>query len=595
MEVSSICDRTERHLALLQEIYPDIAFAYMFRKDKKAEPLDEPVDLDQWVSELDIDRIEILYLYGIEEGIYYKGLLSWLKQKKERVLVILESSIDQLTAFLASREAEPLLLDPQVRLRLVPGNQAWEYVLKECCIAFPSEKVDLVASRRYQKKYRKKVEKLKLSLYRKATLFYSLLCESLQYHFLMDNLLPNMGHIAQSCYVNQLKGVFQNVPAIICGAGPSLDSVKQDLQQLENHALIFAGGSAISALTSQGVRPHIALALDPNDEEYLRVKTAQAFDIPLFFAPRLKTQVLNLLSSPLGYMSTGTGGGYESWMEERLGLRLPRLGRDLSCEALSVTTLIVSLAQHMGCSPIIFCGVDLAYTDKKRYAEGVMVSSRVDIPTLQKVQDASNKIVVKKDRHGKKIYSLVRWVMEAEVLGQYAKDHPHIPFFNAAPAGLPIPGIEYQDFSLLARELRTNHLDLHGMLHAAMEEAALAPAETVDSLNTELHDSLKRVIGYITSIVQEIAHLEECIADLSYPLLSAKRVLLDMDLQEELAYAVLLQTAPDSIEKLFLRGFWTNAVEDSLEYRRCFVNKQKIKYRHLLEIASHYSKVFSKY
>lgn len=595
MEVSSICDRTERHLALLQEMYPDIAFAYMFRKDKKAEPLDEPVDLDQWVSELDIDRIEILYLYGIEEGIYYKGLLSWLKQKKERVLVILESSIDQLTAFLASREAEPLLLDPQVRLRLVPGNQAWEYVLKECCIAFPSEKVDLVASRRYQKKYRKKVEKLKLSLYRKATLFYSLLCESLQYHFLMDNLLPNMGHIAQSCYVNQLKGVFQNVPAIICGAGPSLDSVKQDLQQLENHALIFAGGSAISALTSQGVRPHIALALDPNDEEYLRVKTAQAFDIPLFFAPRLKTQVLNLVSSPLGYMSTGTGGGYESWMEERLGLTLPRLGTDLSYEALSVTTLIVSLAQHMGCSPIIFCGVDLAYTDKKRYAEGVMVSSRVDIPTLQKVQDASNKIVVKKDRHGKKIYSLVRWVMEAEVLGQYAKDHPHIPFFNAAPAGLPIPGIEYQEFSLLAKDLRMNPLDLQGMLHTAMQEAALSPVETVDSLNTELHDSLNRVIGYMTSIVQEIAHLEECIADLSYPLLSAKRVLLDMDLQEELAYAVLLQTAPDAIEKLFLRGSWTNAVEDSLEYRRCFVNKQKIKYRHLLEIASHYSKVFSKY
>jgi hypothetical protein len=43
-------------------------------------------------------------------------------------------------------------------------------------------------------------------------------------------------------------------------------------------------------------------------------------------------------------MLTGMRERYESWIEEYLGLTLSRLWMDLSSEALSVTTLIVSLA-----------------------------------------------------------------------------------------------------------------------------------------------------------------------------------------------------------------------------------------------------------
>lgn len=592
MLLSNMTGVKEHNVSILQQYYPDIAFSYMCSQCKQVGPLDQGIDFQEWLSQIPLNQLEILYLYGIEGGLYYQVLRPWLKEKKDRVLIILESSMDHIDLFLSYDLASQILVDPQVRFLFIQSNQDVKEVLKQCCLAIPSNKVELVATRRYQKKYRKKIEELKSFLYRNALIFYSWTCESLHYHFLLENIVPNIRLLDRACYVNQLKGAFENIPAIICGAGPSLDEEVQHLKEIDTHALIFAGGSAISALTTQGIQPHIAMALDPNQEEYIRLKTAQAFETPLFFAPRLQKQVLDLVTCPLAYMSTGTGGSFESWIEKRLGLALPSLGIDLSHEALSVTTMAVSLARYMGCSPIIFCGVDLAYTDKKRYSKGVMSSSGVLISDIEKKQDAADKLIITKDRQGNRIYSLVRWVMEAEVLGDYARENPDVEFFNATSKGLPIPDVEYRPLAQILADLSCNAYDVQGMLHMAMQESFINPCEKLQALYEELKPSILRATELIKDILNEIDQVKKQAHDPTYPLMSARRVLLDMDLQDELAYHVLIENAAKGIEKIFLRGYWTEATEDTEEYRRCFCEKEQIFYTHLLEIASAQHRVF---
>lgn len=593
MLLSNMTGVKEQNISTLQQYYPDIAFAYMCSQLKRTVLLDQGIDFLKWLSGIPLDQIEVLYLYGIEGGLYYQALLPWLKEKKQRVLILLESSIDHIDLFLSSDLASQILVDPQVRFLFIQSDQDVQEVLKQCCLAIPSNKVELVATRRYQKKYRQKIEELQGFLYRNALIFYSWTCESLHYHFLLENIVPNIRLLDRACYVNQLKGAFENIPAIICGAGPSLDGSLQHLKDMDAHALIFAGGSAISALTTQGIRPNIAIALDPNQEEYIRLKTAQAFETPLFFAPRLQKQVLDLAACPLAYMSTGTGGSFESWIEQRLGLDMPVLGMDLSHEALSVTTMAVSLARYMGCSPIIFCGVDLAYTDKKRYSQGVMSCSAVLISDIEKKQDAADKLIIKKDREGNSIYSLVRWVMEAEVLGDYARQHPDVEFFNATSEGLPIPDVAYRPLSEILADLSCNAYDVQGMLHRAMQDSCITPCEKLQTLYEELKGSLLRATEFITDILNEIEQVKKQTHDPTYPLMSAKRILLDMDLQDELAYHVLLENAAKGIEKIFLRGYWTEATEDTEEYRRCLLEKDQIFYTHLLELAIAQHRVFA--
>ena len=65
------------------------------------------------------------------------------------------------------------------------------------------------------------------------------------------------------------------------------------------------------------------------------------------------------MNGPMGYMRL-LGQLHDLWMEEHAGLEGCFIGSTLNVESLSVTTINLALAHFMGCSPIIFCGVDLS-------------------------------------------------------------------------------------------------------------------------------------------------------------------------------------------------------------------------------------------
>ncbi|MCX6990167.1 MAG: DUF115 domain-containing protein [Chlamydiae bacterium] len=583
----------DKNISLLYEKYPEIAFQYSCMEfTPNSFPFEEE-DMAQWRGTLSLEGIDTLYVYGTGRGVYYEALAPWLKEKKERALIFIESQMSEIDHLLCEERSSALLHDPQVSLHFADSKEMLDAVLEECVSAFPTDRVEFVASIPYQKKYAKKVASLKLSLLRKSALVHSLLSEALHYHVLTQNLVANFSHIAGSSHVNALAGAFKNIPAIICGAGPSLAKVTEELQGLSSHALIFGGGSAITALASQGVPAHIAMAIDPNYEEYSRLKNSQGFEVPFFYASRIHPGVFDAISAPLGYMSTDTGGTLETWVEEKLSLSLPHIGRDLSAEALSITTIAVSLAQMMGCSPIIFCGVDLAYTGMKRYSDGVMAGSSVTSSSLKKEMGAMEKLLIRKDRKGQKIHTLVKWIMESSCFGAFAKDHPDTPFFNCTDSGLEIPSVPYKDFSELATLLRKNSWDLRGMLHAKMQETLIVPTIALSELKEELLKSLKSVKTLIEDILHEVEELQNHIGDPTYPLISARRSVFEMDLEEEISFKVLISLAPIALERLLTRKFWSNAEESSLEYRRCVAEKELAKWKQMLHITNFVQKTLS--
>lgn len=583
----------DKNISLLYETYPEIAFQYSCMEFTPTSFFPQEEDASRWVEGLPLEGIDTLYVYGIGRGLCYEALAPWLKEKKERALIFIESEMSEIDHLLSEHRASSILQDPQLSIHFADSIEIWDSVLDECVSAFPSDRVEFVASPRYEKKYTKEVASLRLCLLRKSALVHSYLSEALHYHVLTQNLVKNFSHIDGSSHINALAGAFKNIPAIICGAGPSLAKVTEELKGLSSHALIFGGGSAITALASQGVTAHIAMAIDPNYEEYSRLKTSQGFEVPFFYASRIHPGVFDAISAPLGYMSTDTGGTLERWVEDKFSLDLPHIGRDLSVEALSITTIAVSLAQMMGCSPIIFCGVDLAYTGMKRYSDGVLPSSSVSASSLQTQPQAMEKMVIRKDRKGQKIHTLVKWVMESSCLGAFAKDHPDTPFFNCTDSGLEIPSVPYKEFSELAALLRKNSWDLQGMLHAKMQETLIVPTTALSQLKEELLKSLERVKILIQDIFDEVEELQNHVEDSTYPLISARRSVLEMDLEEETSFKVLLSLAPTALERLLTRKFWSNAAESSLEYRKCVAQKELAKWKQMLHITNFVQKSLS--
>jgi len=478
-------------------------------------------EVDRWKERIHFDKIDLLYLYGFGLGRYWKPIQEWLGKKSSHALVLLEDDLGALAAFFEMKEAAKILTHPQVHLKYISDPKTWDNALEELASTFPYDKLEVSAleSRRATPIFRR----LKLKIQRKTTLWHATLAEAIHSHLFYRNVLENMKRLPQSFCANRLRGKFEGIPAIICGAGPSLKKAAPYLKKLENKALIFAGGSTLSALSHLKIKPHLGMAVDPNPREYDCIKGCQFTDIPFLYASRVLPKVFEVFEGPLGYIRSGTGGPCEAYFEKAFGIEDAFIGPELGREALSVTTLAVAMATALGCNPIILVGLDMAYSDEKLYAEGVLAPGSFD----KTVMRSSERLLKRKDRSGRSIYTAVKWVMESDTLSLFAKNHPKHQFLNATEGGLGFRKIPYIPLQAAIEEHCRQTYPLRKKIQQSIVASSLkiAPAQVTAQFSL-LRSSLKRCLKLVKALL----------ADLK----SAKAIVLEMDLKEEMAFEPLL-------------------------------------------------------
>ena len=451
---------------------------------------------------------ELLYLYGIGDGKLPSQVWHWLKENSKYRVVFLEPDSNRIVELLEKQYARDLLECKQIEIVHLSGR----YILKELAEQYPLRGVHVLP---FSIVDRRNFHRVKAQLLRKTALTHAHFLERLHGYIPFSHLVKNLQRLPSAFYANRLKGAFVNVPAVICGAGPSLAASIEELRQLENRALILAGGSAIAVLNHYGITPHFALAIDPNSDEIERLKNSYPHKVPLLFSSRLIPEAFAGWRGPLGYLRSGMAGIPELWFEEQLGLTEPVLGEKLSPESLSITSLAAAFAVHLGCNPILFDGVDLAYTDHQRYAKGVVFEEQGG--DLQPI----DRRLSKRDRTGKMTESAVRWVMEAQALARFAKKHRDRCWINSTQGGLGLKGIETRSFKDLNF---TQTWNLREMICNAIQNAPM-PSNTkiiLEEKMAELRGSLQNVI----------AHLEVLIG-------GKNSVLAELELKEEMATSLL--------------------------------------------------------
>lgn len=597
---------TEVDLELLQERFPEISF---FLSLQKSDPLvitqdekgyfnaracrgflygeDVQSEIEKWKDSLFLSGVDVLYIYGVGLGHYYKALQEWLQEKKERALVFLEDDLLVLGALFSLPIGSEILKDPQVHLSYISDDSSFDEILDESVQRLISDRVDLTALLSYSIRREKKIKALRLSLLRKSTIIYVGMAELLHYHLLMKNISSNFFEVVNSFHVNKLKNTFKNVPAIICGAGVSLGEAIAGIKKCEQKALIFAGGSAITALSYHGIRPHIAMALDPNDEEYTRLKSSSSFEVPFVYSSRLNKDVLLSTNMKSGYLCSDTGGVFESWMQDTLEIEPESLGSELGMEALSVTTLAIPLARHLGCNPILFCGVDLSYRNNRRYTEGVLPSSAVFLEELALEKRSMEKPVRRKNGAGKLVNTLVKWVMEASCISAYVKKHPEAAFFSASEEGLPISGVPVLSIEEFLHLHCAKEYDLRGLVHAEGELASFShlSKEVVKEAFLSLIASLEECLPLFSQMIEEIEKKLEFVSDLSISHQSGRMSLIEMDLEENPAYLACLQCSFAAYQKILERSYPSLDSLDTEAGRRNFLEKKRHLWKECFRVA----------
>ncbi|MDE3047390.1 MAG: DUF115 domain-containing protein [Verrucomicrobiota bacterium] len=148
----------------------------------------------------------------------------------------------------------------------------------------------------------------------------------------------------------ELAGAFAGIPAIVVGAGPSLEKNGHLLRSFEDKALIFAGGSALHAVD---VKPHFGASID----ERAPCRPLPFPDIPFCYQARMNPANFALLRGDK-ILFPDSSCAPLNWIHQE----------EPFDAGWTVGTFMTQMAMFMGCSPIVFVGMDLCYRGGQKYA-----------------------------------------------------------------------------------------------------------------------------------------------------------------------------------------------------------------------------------
>ena len=324
---------------------------------------------------------------------YFSQLTEWVHGKEGRFLVILEES--QGLDFFPSYKG-PIrsyrLTDP---IGEVFTSIAWEYVFLSITLWLPDASVWEHSQ-----------------VFDRSILGVHLVASETQdfYAKAIYNTCINAGRLPHLDSLARLEGFFKDVPAIICGAGPSLSGQMELLTSLASKALIFAGGASISALSSGGVPFHLAGGVDPAPDEN-RCIPVIASDVPFFYQTRFSSDILAQFRGIKIPVPMAHAGAFDRWFARESDETMELDG------GWTVATFMTAVATFLGCSPIIFVGMDFGFTEDM-YARQVCCHQK---PLTGHIRQTEAGMQTKTD-----------WIMASLWLSEWVEVHPNTCFINTS-------------------------------------------------------------------------------------------------------------------------------------------------------------------
>lgn len=528
-----------KNIALWTEQEPKSAFKLQFGHVNDQTYVNEEKsksELDQWAKNLPTNETEVLYVFGI--GSYeYKLIQNWLTKDPKRKVVFLEDKLVVIHHFFETETATDLLTDSQAFLLYFENLD--DPLLENLYWKFLTSKVFITPSLLYGKERSKFFETLSHKVVYELTLRQAMLDEYLNHGVAYyRNFYPNIRRLPGSSLADGLAGAFSNVPAIICGAGPSLNKHFSLLKNLQNRALIFAGGSSIIALNNVGILPHLGAGLDPNPEQFKRLKENSSFEVPFLYRTRMDHKAFLTIHGPRFYVSGSGGFNTARWFENKLGIQ----GVEIE-EGYNVINFCLDVARVWGCNPIIFVGMDLAFTDLQAYAAGVLTDAKVNQEALLNAPELDDRALLKSDIYGKPIYTLWKWIAESQWVSTFAKEHPEIQLINASEGGLGFESVPNDTFQNVINKYLTTEFELHGRLHGEMQNHYLQQVTSADveTLLDVLKASLERCAEHLQILIEDLQTQKPQ---------SGLAALAETELMEEEAFQAILEAFDNAYSKV---------------------------------------------
>jgi antitoxin component YwqK of YwqJK toxin-antitoxin module len=499
----------------------------------------------KWLDQIFPIGVKVLFVYGIGLGYAYDVLEEWLKADPSRYLIFMEDDLAVLQKILETEKASKILQNTQAIIHYfeTPGEKDWGkfrlsfrvYVEAFCLLNY-----QLAVLKIYEEERSVIWNLISNQIRANMTEVYYAFSDALNFTAVhAQNFYKNITSISRTIPSEKLFGEFKNIPSLICGAGPSINKQLHHIKGLCDKALIFASGTAINILNKNGVMPHFGACLDPDVTQESRFLTNFAYEVPFFYHNRFYANASKKIHGQRLLVTDTSGILGSEWFYKELGLT-PLSG---IVTGTSTSNFCNGLAGKLKCNPIIFAGLDLAYTDSKRYADGVTVHPTEGRETQDKVNSKALPTLSTPNQTDKTKWE---WVLESSAITSFSQRNPAISLINATEGGmniLEVPNVKLKD--VIDKQLFRSY-DLQNWVHSIIQQSGhqnisddkiLKVLETWDKSLENCRQWIKAILQILISIRDR--HLSE---KTSLPLtLPGKVALFQANLEEEVVYSNLLK------------------------------------------------------
>ncbi len=461
----------------------------------------------------DLQQADVLCVYGEDIEELYQEYSPWLLENPEHFLIFLHPPSDHLTRFILSEKGREFYKHRHVRIFAIEKDHeeeifkqiAWEFVFLRCHYVINSDAQQALFD--------------KLAFYQSAIHLIASDYSDLGIG-VFKNFLANAQLLSRSKHGAALYNEFKNTPAIICGAGPSLNQDLELLKKVSDRALIFGGGSSLQLLSQAGITPHFGAVID-SCAPVKRFLHQSNFEMPLFFQNRVSSELLSHAHGPLLWMRSNGNYPIEDWLMSYLEISTPVFDAGWN-----VVTFSCALAKAFGCDPIILVGADLACDEQSIYSPGIDAK-----PDAQEFFSIKN-------RQGQRVLTKRDFLMASHWLEAFANKHDNRRFINCSSQGIDIEGFVNRSFKEVVENELTLQRDLYNEVSA---KVAVASDSFCDNYLlqrgvAQIAASLKRCDSFC---LQLIKRLEKTYPEL--PKKDGEFLFLEVQLEEELVFEKIIQ------------------------------------------------------
>lgn len=466
----------------------------------------------KWANSLYLESCDVIFVFGLGLGYYYLPLQDWLQKNPDHHLVFLEDNPEIIHHFLETELATQLLESKQVIIRKIPkiepNEEGWAKLRAEeaeifDAFAFSKPIISVLQAYFYQRLdfYQSFSLQWLTNLARSARSlaeFYPLNPQ------IFHNFYANLRYLDQTIPGYKLANAMHSIPAILCGAGPSLPKQLALLKTITDQFFVMGSGSAMNALTQASIIPHVGGAIDPTVVQASRQLTSFGFNVPAFYQNRFYGKALEQWHGPLLHMPGCGAYRVSEWFEKELGI----VDAVQIIQGVSTSNFLLEIANFLGCNPIIFIGMDLAYTDDKRYAAGVSVHVKDGAKRQDELERKQDNLISIPGAEGNPVLTNNQWFYEAVCIGAFKQRNPQLICLNATEGGMAIPEVQNISFKNAIQAAldapSKAPLDIEGWFHGNIQNASVdrIKKEKITTALNKWKKSLKTCVHVLEILIR---------------------------------------------------------------------------------------------